>query len=167
VRFVIVEPLASSKIDGVCLWRDSSPVIGMTIRFDRIDNFWFVLRHEIEHVLNGDGKDEAIIDSELMETVDESTLPEQEKRANAAAGEFCTPQEELEEFIARKGDYISRRDFLGFAMRLKIHPGIVAGQFRKKTGRWNLFNSLNASVREHITPVSMTDGYGYLLPVEI
>jgi HTH-type transcriptional regulator/antitoxin HigA len=167
VRFVIVEPLPSSRIDGVCLWIGDSPIIGMTLRFDRIDNFWFVIRHEIEHIINGDGKDEAIVDSNLMETIDDESLSEQEKRANAAAAEFCTPQDQLENLIARKGEYISRKDFISFAMRLRIHPGIVAGQLRNKTGRWNLFNSMNAPIREHITPVSMTDGYGYFLPIEI
>ncbi|HEY3638265.1 MAG TPA: hypothetical protein VGK90_08920, partial [Rhizomicrobium sp.] len=49
VRYVVVESLPSSKIDGVCFWLDkNSPVIGMSFRYDRIDNFWFVLRHEIE-----------------------------------------------------------------------------------------------------------------------
>ncbi|TGV72849.1 addiction module antidote protein, HigA family, partial [Mesorhizobium sp. M00.F.Ca.ET.149.01.1.1] len=57
VRYVIVETLPKANIDGVCFWLDdASPVIGMTTRFDRIDNFWFVLRHEIEHVLNRDGR---------------------------------------------------------------------------------------------------------------
>lgn len=66
VRFVIVEQLPSSKIDGVCLWLGpNAPVIGMSLRFDRIDNFWFVLRHEIEHVLRRDGKDSAVVDSDL------------------------------------------------------------------------------------------------------
>jgi HTH-type transcriptional regulator / antitoxin HigA len=38
IRFVIVESLTSAKIDGVCFWLDStSPVIGMSLRFDRID----------------------------------------------------------------------------------------------------------------------------------
>ncbi|MFX8692489.1 hypothetical protein ABTM44_18400, partial [Acinetobacter baumannii] len=56
VRFVIVEGLPGSKIDGVCFWLDDkSPVIGMSLRFDRIDNFWFVLRHECAHVLHGHG----------------------------------------------------------------------------------------------------------------
>ncbi|MEO8714409.1 MAG: HigA family addiction module antitoxin, partial [Acetobacteraceae bacterium] len=51
VRFVIVEPMPSSRIDGACFWLDDrSPVVAMTILHDRIDNFWFVLRHEIEHV---------------------------------------------------------------------------------------------------------------------
>src|SRR3546814_8574517 len=56
VRYVVVETLPKAEIDGVCFWLDSnSPVIGMTTRHDRIDNFWFVLRHEIEHVLQRDG----------------------------------------------------------------------------------------------------------------
>jgi len=66
VRFVIVEALPSSKIDGVCFWlNDRHPVIGMSLRFDRIDNFWFVLRHEIEHVLREDGRSRTMLDAEL------------------------------------------------------------------------------------------------------
>ena len=167
VRFVIVEPFPSSKIDGVCFWIGSSPVIGMTLRYDRIDNFWFVLIHEIDHVLNEDGKDYAIIDSDLMEKANENSLSVQEKRANSIAAEFCTPQGQLQNFIDRKGEYISKKDFLGFAMSLNIHPGIVAGQLRRKTMRWELFNYMNDTIREQITPVSMTDGYGQVLPVQI
>lgn len=48
-------------------WMATSRVIGMSMRIDRIDNFCFVLRHEIEHILRGDGKVEAIVDSELCE----------------------------------------------------------------------------------------------------
>ncbi len=48
IRLVFVEALKNSKIDGVCTWlNDSSPVIGLSLRFDRLDNFWFVLRHEL------------------------------------------------------------------------------------------------------------------------
>src|ERR1019366_39192 len=47
VRFVLVENLPGGKIDGVCLWLDGDrPVIGMSLRLDRIDNFWLVLRPE-------------------------------------------------------------------------------------------------------------------------
>ena len=66
IRFVIVEALSSSKIDGVCFWLDDfSPVIGLTLRFDRIDNFWFVLRHELEHVIQRHGRSAAMFDAEL------------------------------------------------------------------------------------------------------
>ncbi len=66
VRFIIVEKLPNAEIDGVCFWVDEqSPVIGMTTRRDKIDNFWFVLRHECEHVLRGHGREEEIIDENL------------------------------------------------------------------------------------------------------
>jgi HTH-type transcriptional regulator/antitoxin HigA len=168
VRFVVVEPLPSSKIDGVCLWLDeNSPVIGMTLRFDRIDNFWFVLRHEIEHVLNGDGKGGAILDSDMEKKGDKS-ISEQERIANEAAAEFCTPQAELTSFIDRKYPIYTKRDLILFAKTLKLHPGLVAGQFRKKTGRYEIFtNFVSVPVREFITTVAMADGFGNILPVQI
>src|SRR6185295_18518779 len=64
VRFVVVEWLPGMKVDGVCTWLDDeSPVIGLSTLHDRLDNFWFTLRHEIEHILRGHGKDEGIIDN--------------------------------------------------------------------------------------------------------
>src|SRR5229473_4392906 len=65
IRFVLVERLPNAKIDGVCFWLDGSPVIGMSLQHDRIDNFWFVLRHECEHVLNGHGHMAAMLDTDL------------------------------------------------------------------------------------------------------
>lgn len=168
VRFVIVEPLPSSKIDGVCLWLDKySPVIGLTLRYNRIDNFWFVLRHEIEHVLNGDGRGSVVLDSDVMETLEDTDLSPQENAANTAAAEFCVPQKELDHFIARKDPFYSRKDVLNFAKRLEVHPGMVVGQLQWKTKRFNLFRPTLISIKDMITPVAMTDGYGHFIPVQI
>src|SRR5437879_9511971 len=88
VRYAIVESLASAKIDGVAFWlNDNSPVIGMTLRHDRIDNFWFVLRHEIEHILRLHGRTGTMLDAEL-EGERAGTGPnisEEERVANEAA----------------------------------------------------------------------------------
>ena len=46
-------------------WTGANPAIAMSLRFDRINNFWFVLRHEIEHVLNKDGQAGFMLDIEL------------------------------------------------------------------------------------------------------
>jgi HTH-type transcriptional regulator / antitoxin HigA len=102
VRFVVVEALAGSKIDGACFWLDSNrPVIAMSVRHDRIDNFWFVLRHEIEHVLRKDGQSgNGILDIDVIESVS-GDLPQPEKIANKAAQEYCVPKIEMERFIAR------------------------------------------------------------------
>ena len=146
VRYIIVEGLPGGKIDGVCFWLDShSPVIGMSLRFDRIDNFWLVLRHEIEHVLRGHGKAEPIIDVDI-ETADASD--EDEKVATEASLTFTVPQGEMASFIARKQPFFSERDVIGFARRIQVHPGIVAGQLRHQTGRSDIFHKLLVKIRQ-------------------
>ncbi|MGA9531457.1 MAG: HigA family addiction module antitoxin [Anaerolineales bacterium] len=167
VRLVIVEPFPSSKIDGVCLWLEDSPVIGLSLRFDRIDNFWFVLRHEIEHVLNDDGKKTPIVDSGMFEGLNDIDLSDAERDANSAAAEFCVSQDELDDFIARKDPYFSRKEVLSFAKRLGVDPGLVVGQLQWKTKRFDLFRAQLVPIRDQITSVAMTDGYGNAIPVEI
>jgi HTH-type transcriptional regulator/antitoxin HigA len=169
VRFVLVEPLPQGKIDGACFWLDAdSPVIAMSLRYDRIDNFWFVLRHEIEHVLRGDGQaDEIGIVDELdgnRGAVDGTGLPEEELIANRAAAEFCIPQDEIVEFIARRNPYISERDVLSFARRLDVHPGLVVGQIHSRTGRYDFLRRYLVKIRQFMLPDAITDGWGRVFP---
>ena len=169
VRFTLVETLPKALIDGVCFWLDSkSPVIGMTTRFDRIDNFWFVLRHEIEHALNKDGRgqpeEDVTVDVGLDSEVD-GELPASEIKANLAAQEFCVPKAELDSFILRKAPYISEKDILGFARRIGRHPGIVMGQVQRSLGRPELLNRLKVKVRHFVSPSAVVDGWGAPAPV--
>jgi HTH-type transcriptional regulator/antitoxin HigA len=164
VRFVVVEPFKGSKIDGVCFWlggNPSKPVIGITLRFDRIDNFWFVLRHEIEHVLQR----HATLDSDLSSAADPDRVSVEEAQANLAAGEFCIPSDRLRDFIARVGPVYSEKRVIGFSRVMKVHPGVVVGQLHNKTGRNELLRKFLVSVRAFIVPNAMTDGYGQELPV--
>lgn len=169
IRFVIVESLTSAKIDGVTLWlNDFSPVIGMTVRHDRMDNFWFVLRHEIEHVLLGHGRDGAVVDAELegdRAGVGEG-LSEAERAANEASADFCVPKKSLERFIARKAPFFAERDILGFARTLKIHPGLVAGQLQHHLRRYDRFREHQTKIRSIVSPSAMVDGWGDVAPVD-
>ena len=162
VRLVIVEPLPGSAIDGVTTWLDAkSPVIGLSLLRDRIDNFWFVLRHEIEHVLRKDGRSFPVVDQFDAENQNPNRSAE-EIAANEAAAEFCIPQADLDEWIARIKPIYSEEKLLGFAAEKQVHPGIVAGQLRNKLKRWNLFTKYLEKVRPIITRVAITDGYGQL-----
>ena len=167
VRYVIVESLTSAKIDGVAFWlNENSPVIGMTLRHDRIDNFWFVLRHEIEHILRRHGQR---IDVEL-EGARAGTGPDiskEEIEANEAAAEFCVSQDRLERFIARKAPFFAERDILGFANTLRIHPGLVAGQLQHKTMRFDRFRNHLVKIRSAVAPSAMVDGWGDVAPVGV
>lgn len=169
VRFVIVESLSSAKIDGVCFWLDdNSPVVALSLRFDRIDNFWFVLRHELEHVLQEHGKTAAMIDAELEgeRAGTGISIPNEERLANRAASEFCVPSAQMEAFVVRKAPLFSERDLRGFAKILTVHPGVVAGQLQYKTGRFHIFRSHLAKIRTSVISSAMVDGWGTVAPLE-
>ena len=150
-RFVIVESLKSAKIDGMsCLWLDDdSPVVGLSLRFDRIDNFWFVLRHEIEHVLRFHGRSSVMLDVD-MEGNDVG-LSEDERLANEAASDFSVPPAQLEALIARKSPLFAERDFLAFAKMQNVHPGVIAGQLQRRTQRYDLFRKHLVKIRSALS----------------
>lgn len=167
IRFVIVEALPSAKIDGVCFWlEDESPVIALSLRHDRIDNFWFVLRHEIEHVLRGHGKDRILIDDlDGRSSGGGEGVPESEHQANQAASEFCVPAKTMDAFIARKDPFFADVDIRSLATALKIHPGLVAGQLQHRTGRYDRFREHLVKVRSVVSPGATVDGWGDVSPV--
>ena len=170
IRFVIVESLASAKIDGVCFWlNDASPVIGLSLRYDRIDNFWFVLRHELEHVLCRHGLSSAMLDAELEgeRAGTGHNVMEEERVANEAASDFCVPTKALERFIARKDPFFNTRDILGFANSQQIHPGLVAGQLQHCTGRYDRFRNHLVKIRHIVSPSAIVDGWGDVTPTGI
>lgn len=168
IRFVIVETLPSAKIDGVCFWlSDSAPVIGLSMRHDRIDNFWFVLRHELEHVRLGHGRNnrKMMLDTELEDEQTGSNIAEEEREANLAAQEFCVPKSKMDAFIARKAPFFSERDLIGFSKIMKVHPGIVAGQLQHRTGRYDRFRQHIATLRSHVVTGAAVDGWGDIYPL--
>jgi len=169
IRFVIVESLSAAKIDGVCFWLDDfSPVVGLSLRYDRVDNFWFVLRHELEHVRRFHGRTTVTLDSELEgeKAGVSSNLPEEERVANEAAADFCVSREKLARFIARKEPFFAERDLIGFARTIGVHPGLVAGQIQRYTGRYDLFRKHLAKIRSSVAPSAMVDGWGDVAPVD-
>ena len=162
VRFVLVEKLPGTKIDGVCFWLDSrSPVIGMSLRHDRIDNFWFVLRHEIEHVLREHGQQTEMLDDldGPMAAMDDS-VPEDERVANLAASDFCAPREKLTSFMIRKHPFYYEKDVIALARILNRHPGLIVGQMRKAMNRWDYLTKHLVKIRKFVLPGAVADGWG-------
>ena len=168
VRFLIVETLPSSKIDGVCFWLDDkSPVVALSMRYDRIDNFWFVVRHELEHVARRHGLAKMMLDADLEgdKAGIGADIDEEERAANQAASDFCVPKKMMDAFIARKAPFFSERDLLGFANMLHVHPGLIAGQLRHRTSRFDRFGNHLVKVRSIVAPNAITDGWGDVAPL--
>lgn len=161
VRFVAVEAIPGSKIDGACFWLpNDQPVIAVSLRMDRIDNFWFVLRHEVEHVRCGHGKEGYILDQDLDSMLSDTSIAEVERVANVAAQEFCVSQSELAGFMARVGPFYAEDRVVLFAQRLRVHPGLVVGQLQRRLQRYDLFRKYQVKVRSCVISSALTDGWG-------
>jgi HTH-type transcriptional regulator/antitoxin HigA len=164
VRFVIVEPIAGAKIDGAAFWIDShAPVIAMSVRYDRVDAFWFTLMHEWAHIKYGDALS---VDTNL---IGESSLRDQigplieiEARANQTASASLINPDELESFIRRVGPLYSKQKIVQFAHVAKIHPGIIVGQLQHRGEIGYAANrDLLAKVRDVVLETALVDGWGH------
>ena len=172
IRFVVLEPLPQTRIDGVCFWLDDlSPVIALSFRYDRLDWFWFTLAHELKHVENGDGRErQAQLDTDLVGDralrTEEKPLSEQE--ADHFAAQFLIPEGQLDNFIARVRPLYSKQRILGFAARLNIHPGLVIGQLQRRGEiKYAHSRDMLLKVREYVIGSTLTEGWGHFPPVSL
>jgi len=133
---LMVEPqIPGLKIDGAAFSLDGRPVIGMTIRTDTVDNFWFTLLHELAHVTLHFSTGLAV--GFYDQTDKETSVDEQEEEANRFASNLLIPEERWRRStarIAKSAPVIER-----FADEQGIHPAIVFGRIRKERGDWSLF----------------------------
>jgi HTH-type transcriptional regulator/antitoxin HigA len=165
IRFVILEPLSQTKIDGVCFWLDErSPVVVISLRYDRLDWFWHTLMHEMMHVKSRHGlKEQPRLDVDMLEQVDEI-----EKAVNVSAADSLIGRAELENFIARVAPLFSKDKIRGFAARLKVHPGIVVGQLQHRDKiLWSHSREMLVPVKPYVAGSALTDGWGHVIAVRI
>jgi HTH-type transcriptional regulator/antitoxin HigA len=164
VRLVIVEHLAGTKVDGATLrLEDGSPVIVLSLRYDRIDSFWHTLMHEIGHILNEDWE---IVDSNLVgeDATASDEKPASESKADESAVEFLVPQALLQTFVNNHSPLYYARDIQGFALSHQVHPGIVVGQLHHVGElKYNQFREFLDKVRVTITDSALTDGWGAVI----
>jgi HTH-type transcriptional regulator/antitoxin HigA len=172
IRFMVIEPLPQSKIDGVTFWVNDAPVIALSLRYDRIDYFWHTLAHELAgHVKHGDGRNApAIIDLDLPGQHGNTDRPPYELEADRSAVSFLVPQDELDSFVARVSPLYTPARIIGFANKIHVHPGIVVGQLQHPSRgelTYSQHRDMLVRVRDIITSAALTDGWGHSLPVNI
>lgn len=136
---LVIEPhLSHTHLDGAAiLIHENRPIIGLTVRHDRLDNFWFTLMHELAHVHL-----HSSLHMEFFDDFDEqATEDPREKEADALAGEVLIPQTIWMKSAARLSKLPQAAELL--ARQLNVHPAIVAGRMRH---HWNEFTLLNDQV---------------------
>lgn len=121
VHFVIVPHLSKTYLDGAAFYLNGNPVVALTLRYDRIDAFWFTLMHELGHIVLG--HQGAYLDNfDALEENDEET------KANQKAADWLINPQTLNEFIIRSKKVFSRKAIEEFAQNQRRHPGIILGR---------------------------------------
>jgi HTH-type transcriptional regulator / antitoxin HigA len=152
IMLVAERELPGMKLDGAVIRDDDgTPIIGLTLRHDRLDNFWFTLMHELAHLLKH-------FSNQSVAFVDDLANPDssdpRENEADAIASECLIPRSIWSRSQASK----SRRkdDIEALANNLCISPAIVAGRIRKDTGNWTILSKHvgQGEVRKHFTDVN-------------
>lgn len=133
IHLIIATHLPKTYLDGAAmLLPDGSPVIGLTLRYDRIDHFWFSLLHELAHVrLHLRMPDDCFLDDlDMRVAASEKDNPEEE--ADRLATEVVIPKEFWEKRIIK--EKATSVQIQKWADELKIHPALIAGRIRHHTG---------------------------------
>jgi HTH-type transcriptional regulator/antitoxin HigA len=140
ISLVIESGLPGMSVDGASLHTSTAgPVLALTLRYDRLDNFWFTLLHELGHIALhlSEPSAEVFIDS-LEDRIDDEQ--EAEAEANAFAKDGLIPRDVwLRSDAYRLG---SERSALNLAKQLGVHPAIVAGRIRYERRNFQIFNEL-------------------------
>ena len=134
MRFVCLEHLAGTKIDGAVFWLNKrSPVVALSLRFDRVDHFWFTLMHELGHIHDrSDTVLKAHLDTDLVgpdAAGATDKLPE-ERKADQLAIEWLLPAAAIKTVWQRRGSELSKASLISLAFQIERHPGIVVGRLQ-------------------------------------
>lgn len=151
---VVVEPhLRGTRLDGAALLdTDDRPVVGLTLRHDRVNYFWFTLVHELVHVLRHLRVDPETI---FVDDLDQSSTEDQrETEADLVARDFLIPPASWARSAASTSG--TPESVIELANELRISPAIVAGRIRHERRNFRILSSLvgYGNVRRHFPEVS-------------
>ena len=144
VHLVCISHLPKTYLDGAALRSvdGGAPIVALTLRYDRIDNFWFSLLHELAHVgRHFNGAVEAFVDDfNLREAPSRRHEDPRENEADEWAEEALISRE-----LWATGGLTSHASYSGiiaFSQRIGVHPAIVAGRVRHQTHNFRAFAPL-------------------------
>jgi len=131
---LVIEPhFKGTYLDGAAMLDEGRPVVAMTLRHDRLDNFWFVLMHELAHVAKHLDEAHPLFTDDLDSP---DALDRIEREADDMAGEALIPQTTWQKSAARTSHLTT--DVVALAEKLGVHPAIVAGRVRHETKNFRL-----------------------------
>lgn len=145
IALVFEDHFSKTYLDGAAMLDGERPVVALTLRHDRLDNFWFALLHELVHVKRHLKQGHDFIPDNLEDKLHSQT--QEEREADEGAREALIPATAWAEADLLGSPTMEAA--LALADQLRIHPTIVAGRVRFETGNWRLLSSIKGDVRRH------------------
>lgn len=146
IHFVAEPHLTGTHLDGAVMFLpDGSPLVAMTLRHDRLDNFWFTLCHELAHLALHLGHDDWDL---IYDDLDNHEGNNIEDEADQWATEALISNKKWQ--ASGLTVNCSATEILAFAEKYRIHPAIPAGRIRREQRNYKKFARLigNGEVRK-------------------
>lgn len=135
---LVVEPgFKSMKMDG-CTFKLSqgTPVVGIALRYNRYDNFWFTLMHELAHI----HKHYEYLDNPILDDLEEEQDSDREIEANIIAKDSLVSRQHWRMAWNVRTD---KRQLLAVCAKAEVHPSIMAGMIRHQSKNYKLYPDLH------------------------
>jgi HTH-type transcriptional regulator/antitoxin HigA len=143
IALVLLRHLTGTYLDGAAMRRDDGVfVIALTLRHDRVDNFWFTLLHEYAHVACHLDENTSIIFDDLEIGSSDAVEEEADRFAQCALIPDAVWKDANADF--------DLADVARLAKRAGVHPAIVAGRWQREYRDYRRFSKLvgHGEVRE-------------------
>lgn len=135
---LIFQPaLQGMKMDGAIFKAPSRQVvIGLSLRYPRLDHFWFTLMHELAHAhLHLD-----FLDTPIIDDLDQKADSEIEESANRLASNSLISSSV---WRANPVKFNPKENVVrDFARAIGVAPQIVAGRYQRDVNRYDIFSDI-------------------------
>ena len=137
IHLVFEKHLPGTHLDGAAMWfGKGAPIIAMTLRYDRLDNFWFTLCHELAHIGRHLAREDSFM---FIDDLDAASADKKEKEADKWASDALIPLADWQRLSKKR---LSDADVNRIASQLRVHPAVVAGRVRKDKNDYRLMSNL-------------------------
>lgn len=146
IQFFVIRHLKKTFLDGaVMILEDDTPIVALTLRYDRIDNFWFCLLHELAHLTKHLSKNalNIIFDEIKQQRVITGREDKNEKEADKIAQNALIPIKYWEKVNLE--EKVLSKEVIQLSEKLKIHPAIIAGRIRFEKNNYRILSQFVGS----------------------
>ena len=137
VVLIIEKAFDGLGIDGL-VYKNSkgNPIVALSLRFDRYDNFWFTLCHELSHVSLHYNQ----LDSVIIEDLEDLDIDEIEEEANYFSSLCIIGRRAWRASNIMKAP--TEATLLKLSKESNVHPAILAGKYRFETKNYKAFSNI-------------------------